>query len=117
MGIKKEEEIVPRTTTEEVFNFQDSYHEENVALAPLNEETNDNKIENEEEEEEETNIEETTVASTTGLAKVQQIRDNFAATIDAKLASPPPQMTHSKVPSMTIPNIALTTEDTRESAE
>merc|ERR1712056_109288 len=70
-----------------------------------------------EEEEEETNIEETTSASTTGLAKVQQIRDNFAATIDAKLASPPPQMTHSKVPSMTIPNIALTTEDTRESAE
>lgn len=30
-------------------------------------------------------VEETTAASTTGIAKVQQIRDNFAATIDAKL--------------------------------
>lgn len=51
-GIKKEDEIVPRTTTEEVFNFQDSYHDENVQLAPLNEINNDT-MENEEEAEEE----------------------------------------------------------------
>merc|ERR1712228_1110823 len=101
---KKEDDIIQRTTTEEAYNFQDSYKDE---LAPLNE-TN-NAQQTEESEIEETNM------STTGLAKVQRIRSNFAATIDQKMASS--AISQPNGPSMPLPDTTITTQKSNQSSE